>query len=72
MLTHQTWMTLSIRWGLFFICLAGANEFAWRTFDDAGWVNIKVFVFGPVTALFMVAQIPLTLRGRVSVSSQID
>ena len=65
-LTHETWMKLSIRWGLFFICLAIANEAAWRTFDDEGWVNIKVFVLTPATALFMASQIPLTLKGRVS------
>ena len=71
-LTHQTWMTLSIRWGLFFVFLAGANEFAWRTFNDAEWVNVKVFVFAPATALFMAAQIPLTLKGRISKPSRED
>ena len=65
-LTHETWMKLSIRWGLFFVCLAIANEAAWRTLDDEGWVNIKVFVLAPATALFMASQIPLTLKGRVS------
>lgn len=65
-LTHETWMKLSIRWGLFFVCLAIANEAAWRTLDDKGWVNIKVFVLAPATALFMASQIPLTLKGRVS------
>ena len=49
-----------------FVCLAIANEAAWRTFDDEGWVNIKVFVLAPATALFMASQIPLTLKGRVS------
>ena len=72
LLTHETWMKLSLRWGLFFVCLAIANEAAWRTFTDEGWVNIKVFVFAPVTALFMAAQIPLTLKGRVSEQSLDD
>ena len=65
-------MKLSLRWGLFFVCLAIANEAAWRTFTDEGWVNIKVFVFAPATALFMAAQIPLTLKGRVSEQSSED
>ena len=69
LLTHETWMKLSLRWGLFFVCLAIANEAAWRTFTDEGWVNIKVFVFAPATALFMAAQIPLTIEGRVSEQS---
>ena len=72
LLTHETWMKLSLRWGLFFACLAIANEAAWRTFTDEGWVNIKVFVFAPATALFMAAQIPLTLKGRVSEQSSED
>ena len=72
LLTHETWMKLSLRWGLFFVCLAIANEAAWRTFNDEGWVNIKVFVFAPVTALFMAAQIPLTLKGGVSEQSSDD
>ena len=72
LLTHETWMKLSLRWGLFFVCLAIANEAAWRTFTDEGWVNIKVFVFAPSTALFMAAQIPLTLKGRVSEQSSED
>ena len=72
LLTHETWMKLSLRWGLFFVCLAIANEAAWRTFTDEGWVNIKVFVFAPATALFMAAQIPLTLKGRVTEQSSKD
>ena len=72
LLTHETWMKLSLRWGLFFVCLAIANEAAWRTFTDEGWVNIKVFVFAPATALFMAAQIPLTLKGRVTEQSSED
>ena len=72
LLTDETWMKLSLRWGLFFVCLAIANEAAWRTFDDNGWVNIKVFVFAPVTALFMAAQIPLTLKGRASQQTSKD
>lgn len=72
LLTHETWMKLSLRWGLFFVCLAIANEAAWRTFTDEGWVNIKVFVFAPATALFMAAQIPLTMKGRVSEQSSED
>ena len=72
LLTHETWMKLSLRWGLFFVCLAIANEAAWRTFTDEGWVNIKVFVFAPATALFMAAQIPLTLKGRGTEQSSKD
>ncbi|MBT5574838.1 MAG: intracellular septation protein A [Alphaproteobacteria bacterium] len=66
MLTQETWMKLSFRWGMFFCVLAIANEIAWRSLDDNGWVNAKLFVFAPATAVFMALQIPLTLRGRIS------
>lgn len=64
-LNHDTWMQLSFRWSLFFSCLAIANEFAWRMLDDEGWVNVKVFIFAPATALFMASLIPLTVKGKI-------
>lgn len=63
-LDDRTWHLLSLRWGLFFASLAIANEAAWRTLSDDGWVTVKVFVFAPATALFALSQLPLTLRGR--------
>ena len=65
-LTMETWRTLSLRWGLFFGFLALANEGAWRVLDDDGWVWFKVFFAAPLTGLFMLAQLPITLRGRIS------
>jgi len=64
-LTQSTWRLLSLRWGLFFAALGLANEWAWRLLDDDGWVFFKVFVAAPATLLFMLAQLPLTLRGRL-------
>lgn len=65
-LTHSTWRLLSLRWGLFFAFLAIANEGAWRLLDDDGWVWFKVFFAAPLTGVFMLAQLPLTLRGRLA------
>ncbi len=64
-LTMQTWRLLSLRWGVFLCLLALANEGAWRLLDDNGWVTFKVFAVAPATALFMLAQLPATLRGRL-------
>jgi hypothetical protein len=33
--------------------------------DDEGWVNVKVFIFAPATALFMASLIPLTVKGKI-------
>ena len=64
-LTDDTWFRLSRRWGWFFLVLAIANELVWRNGSDAHWVTYKTFVAAPVSVLFMLAQLPLTLRGRL-------
>lgn len=64
-LNEATWMTLTLRWGIFFTLMAVANEIAWRGLDDAGWVWVKTFVFAPASGLMMMAQLPITLRGRI-------
>ena len=65
-LTDATWFQLSFRWGCFFLALAVANELAWRFMDESGWVAYKTFIAAPASALFMLAQLPLTLRGRIA------
>ena len=64
-LNEETWRLLSLRWGLFFFFLVIANEIAWRVLDDDGWVTFKVVVVAPATGVFMLAQLPATLRGRI-------
>ena len=64
-LTDDTWRRLSLRWGCFFLVLAFANEIVWRGFDEAEWVFYKTFIAAPASGLFMLAQLPLTLRGRI-------
>ncbi len=64
-LTDDTWRRLSFRWGCFFLLLAIANEVVWRGFNEAEWVFYKTFVAAPASFLFMMAQLPLTLRGRL-------
>ena len=64
-LNQSTWMTLSLRWGVFFITMAVANEVAWRGLDEASWVWVKTFVFAPASFLMMMAQLPITLKGRI-------
>ena len=63
-LTEDTWQLLSLRWGCFFLVLAIGNEIVWRGFNESEWVFYKTFIAAPASALFMLAQLPLTLRGR--------
>lgn len=62
-LTFDVWKTLSLRWGLFFLLLTICNEWAWRSLSDDGWVWFKTFIAAPATGLFMLAQLPITIRG---------
>ena len=64
-LTEATWFQLSFRWGLFFLVSAIGNELAWRYLTEANWVIFRTFIMSPATGIFMLAQLPLTLRGRL-------
>ena len=67
-LTEVTWFQLSFRWGLFFLVAAIGNELAWRYLTEANWVIFRTFVMSPATGIFMLAQLPLTLRGRLPIN----
>lgn len=58
-LTEEGWRQLTLRWGLFFLLLAGLNEFVWRNFSTDTWVSFKVFGIMPLTMIFGIAQMGL-------------
>src|SRR5438477_5397003 len=41
-MTDEGWRALTIRWGIFFLCVAIANEVVWRSVSTDTWVNFKV------------------------------
>lgn len=61
-LTDDGWKQLTIRWALFFVFLAVANEVIWRNFATDVWVNFKVFGILPLTIVFTMFQMPLIKR----------
>ena len=63
-LPEKVWNSLSLRWGLFFLAATMANEIAWRALSDDDWVSFRVLIMAPATGLFMMAQLPITLRGQ--------
>ena len=65
-LTDKTWYKLSFRWGLFFLFLTIINEITWRKLETEDWIFVKVFILMPLVGIFMLAQLPLTLRGRTN------
>lgn len=64
-LTHEGWVKLSVRWGFFFVAMAGLNEVIWRTFSETTWATFKVFGFLPLTLIFFASQYGLIERYRV-------
>lgn len=61
-LPDDAWKTLAFRWGVFFIFLAGLNEYIWRTQSTEFWSNFKFFGMFPITMIFAMANVPLLLK----------
>ena len=59
---EPAWRSLTIRWALFFVALAAANEFVWRSMSEAAWVNFKVFGLMGATLVFALANAPFMAR----------
>lgn len=56
------WHVFAIRWGLFYLFLAGLNEVIWRNFSEAFWVNFKLLGVIPLTFVFILIHLPLTFK----------
>lgn len=61
-LDEPGWKKLTVRWGLFFLCLAALNETIWRATSTATWVSFKVWGIIPLIFLFALAQTPLVIK----------
>jgi intracellular septation protein len=71
-LPDRIWTILAVRWGLFYIFLAGLNEAIWRTQTEAFWANFKVVGVIPITFAFMLANLPITLKHLRKTDEAID
>ena len=61
-LPDYAWRVFAIRWGLFYIVLAGMNEAILYFFSRDFWVNSKLFLVMPLSFAFMLANIPYLLK----------
>jgi intracellular septation protein len=61
-MSNHAWLTLSARWGVFFLILAILNELIWRNFSTDFWVQFKVFGMMPISLIFTVFQVPFMIR----------
>ncbi len=61
-LPDRVWKTLAIRWGLFFVLMAAINEVIRQTQTTEFWVNSRLFIGFPLVGLFMLLNLPITLK----------
>ncbi len=61
-MSKQSWLTLSLRFGCYFIFLAILNEIIWRNFATDFWVDFKVFGMMTLSIIFMILQFPFLVR----------
>ncbi len=64
-LTEEGWRVLTLRWGVFFLGLAVANEVVWRNFSEHAWVLFKFPGTAGLIFVFTFTQVPLILRTEI-------
>jgi intracellular septation protein len=63
-LDDKAWLTLSKRFGAFFMILAILNEIVWRNFSEEFWVNFKTFGVLGVTFIFILTQVSFLAKNQ--------
>ncbi len=60
-LPDEAWRTLTVRYALFFLASAIANELVWRTQSDARWGLFRIAAVG-AAVIFSLAQTPYLMK----------
>lgn len=58
----EAWRTLTIRFGWFYIFNAVLNEVIHRNFAMETWIAAKLWLFMPMSILFMMLQMPMLMK----------
>ena len=61
-LSPQGWRRLTIRYGIFFLFMAAANEAVWRTQPDAVWILFRFPGLQVLSLLFALTQVPMMMK----------
>lgn len=64
-LNDEGWNKMTWRMGWFFTGIALLNEAVWRTVETDLWVDFRVFGILGLTMVFLLSQIPMTMRHMV-------
>ena len=59
---EAVWRRINLAWALFFLCCAALNWYVASNFEEATWVNFKMFGFTALTFVFLVAHAPFLAR----------
>jgi len=58
----EGWMKFTVRFVVFYVCLAILNEIVWRMYGTDTWVNFRTFILPVANFLFIMVQLPLFQR----------
>jgi len=61
-LPDEAWRTLTLRYGLFFLCVAVLNEAVWRTQPETVWVWFRMPGLLLLSLVFSLTQLPLMMK----------
>ncbi|MEX0921618.1 MAG: septation protein A [Rhodovibrionaceae bacterium] len=64
-LPDRAWRTLTIRFAVFFVVMAAANEVVWRGFSTDFWVTFDTFGQMGITLAFVASQFPFIARNHI-------
>jgi intracellular septation protein len=62
-MSEGVWKMFTLRYGIFFLCVAVLNEIVWRTQPDGIWVMFRFPGLILLTLAFSLSQTPLIMRG---------
>jgi intracellular septation protein len=69
-MSENVWKTFTLRYGIFFLCVAVLNEIVWRTQPDGVWVFFRFPGLILLTLAFSLSQTPLIMRGMKEVAPE--
>jgi intracellular septation protein len=71
-LPDRIWNILALRWGFFFVFMAGVNEAIRLTQSTGFWVNSQLLIFYPLMFAFLLLNLPITMKHIGQVGDQPD
>ena len=71
-LSEVGWNKLALRFGVFYLCMAGLNEIVWRTQPEAIWVAFRFPGLQILSLLFVATQLPMLMKDMKAVEAAAD